>query len=240
MKHFIYSHLERVLFILACFRCWETSGDKAGSHRTLIYLLTGLQIYKYFITEINKNLLHDKQATTVYMFLPGTSKNDERDRNCVFNVASWRQKIPYSSSSGGIPSSSSVHWEASGQGKWPYKRIRAFQTQIQESGTLVHPRMRSFQSQIKGKLLKWWHPCPVMIMMKIRIIFHDQVFSILIHFLTAASTYNRYCPSVEIMSNTVNDTTAYKNCIGIVPKVPEDPEPHGPADQFRLKLLLLR
>lgn len=34
--------------------------------------------------------------------------------------------------------------------------------------------------------------------------------------------------------------TTYKNGIRVVPKVPEDPEPHDTADKFRLKRLFLR
>lgn len=42
-----------------------------------------------------------------------------------------------------------------------------------------------------------------------------------------------------VQSRRVQLRTTYKNGIGIVPKVPEDPEPHGPADQLGLELLLL-
>lgn len=45
------------------------------------------------------------------------------DPKCQVSQQSFKKRklyqLPYSSS-GGIPSSSSVHWEASGQGKWPY------------------------------------------------------------------------------------------------------------------------
>lgn len=31
----------------------------------------------------------------------------------------------------------------------------------------------------------------------------------------------------------------YHDCIGVVPAVPKDPEPHGTAQELRLELLLL-